>query len=228
MVPDPEKGSQRPGRGPRPRMSRDSPSALGGFTSTPRAGALSPVWGLPGNPGLRTPPGSKKPKFPDFGEKGEKGPKKGLPGVPRQKAPKRGYRAPPRGVDVKDPSKAGPDPSRKGQKGPKARKRPKKAIFRDFGHFSPKRGVLALRGPSGPSRGGCFYINPSRRGPVAPPGGSGVPAPWRGGTPERGQGVSPWGVAVEGCAARRRPALRPRSCKGKFSLSYRRHHQIHE
>jgi len=24
-----------------------------------------------------------------------------------------------------------------------------------------------------PVRGGCFYINPSRRGPVAPPGGSG-------------------------------------------------------
>jgi len=42
-VPDPGKGSQRPGRAPGARVPGSGVPALGGFTSTPRAGALSPV-----------------------------------------------------------------------------------------------------------------------------------------------------------------------------------------
>jgi len=57
---------------------------------------------------------------------------------------------------------------------------PKKGIFREKGqkrHFLAKipkngdfRGFPAPWGLPGTPRGGCFYINPSRRGPVAPPG----------------------------------------------------------
>jgi len=38
------------------------------------------------------------------------------------------------------------------------------------GYFSPFRAFLGPWGLPAGSRGGCFYINPSRRGPVAPPG----------------------------------------------------------
>jgi len=59
---------------------------------------------------------------------------------------------------------------------------PKKGILAEKGrksHFLAKipkkrdfRGFWPPRGLPDPPRGGCFYINPSRRGPVAPPGGS--------------------------------------------------------
>jgi len=60
----------------------------------------------------------------------------------------------------------------------------------------PILGILgrfrAPEGPPDPPREGCFYINPSRRGPVAPWEGPENPsaAQARGG-PRRGQGVSP-------------------------------------
>jgi len=45
-----------------------------------------------------------------------------------------------------------------------------------LGIFGKKGGFEAPPGPPGPVRRGCFYINPSRRGPVAPPGGSRSPS----------------------------------------------------
>jgi len=56
-----------------------------------------------------------------------------------------------------------------GQKGQKCQKRPKKAIFDDFGLFRPFSAPWGLPGP-GPGRG--FYINPSRRDPAVPREGS--------------------------------------------------------
>jgi len=53
-----------------------------------------------------------------------------------------------------------------GKKGPKVGKRAKKPIL---GYFAVFRGFWPPRGLPGPVCGGCFYINPSRRGPVAPP-----------------------------------------------------------
>jgi len=92
-----------------------------------------------------------------------------------------GRRAPARGVDVKPPAGPGlldpkkglfgvPDPFSPSKRDPegvpsplKTPKQPKKA------YNTPFWGILAIFGVSGlflGSRGGCFYINPSRRGPV--------------------------------------------------------------
>jgi len=49
----------------------------------------------------------------------------------------------------------------------KWRKSPFWALFADLGLFGPPEGPPGL--PGTPLRG-WFYINPSRRGPVAPPG----------------------------------------------------------
>jgi len=68
----------------------DSPSREGGFTSTPRAGALSPVWGLPGSPGLRTLRGPKSPISPNSGKIPKKGPKRALPATPARNPEKWG------------------------------------------------------------------------------------------------------------------------------------------
>jgi len=43
--------------------------------------------------------------------------------------------------------------------------------------FQEKRGFLGPWGLAGPSREGVFYINPSRRGPVAPPEAPGARGP---------------------------------------------------
>jgi len=64
-----------------------------------------------------------------------------------------------------------PEKAHFGQKGQKKGFWAKKP---DFGVFRGFRPPWALPGRR---RGGCFYINPSRRGPVAPPGGSGKGQP---------------------------------------------------
>jgi len=110
----------------------------------------SPLWGSPGPgsrqgsaPGRRAPARGvdvKPPPGRDFG-----GPKKPLFGVwapfyPQNQVPR------------------GPPPRTKLEKGPKM------AIIPHFGVFL---GILGPRSPFRAPRGGCFYINPSRRGPVA-------------------------------------------------------------
>jgi len=95
-----------------------------------------------------------------------------------------------------------------GQKGQKRPKMAKKAIFGDFRQFW--RFLTPPGLPRGPPEQG-FYINPSRRGPAVPAGGSGGPCPARdGGKPPEGvQGGTPWGVAVRSRSASGSPALRP-------------------
>jgi len=73
----------------------------------------------------------------------------------------------------------------------------KMPILGILGRFWPPRGRLD------PSRGGCFYINPSRRGPVAPPGRvrDASPAQGRGRSPKGGLGGLPLGERSGDAAA---------------------------
>jgi len=96
-----------------------------------------------------------------------------------------GDRAPPRGVDVKPPSRGRPVPDTWSGRSGKALPRPGGAPWaREPGIPDPgigsqdPSGARGTRGtprsrahaPRRPPRQGLFYINPSRRGPVAPPG----------------------------------------------------------
>jgi len=134
-----------PGRSPGPRDGdpglprglgpRDGGPALRGFTSTPRAGALSPVRGCPAGLSqarslrpLLGPPGPDPPKWGIFPKKPQNGASPATPAKPE----KRGHRAPARGVDVKPPLKKAPDLAKSGRK---PRKRPKRPFFAIFGHF---------------------------------------------------------------------------------------------
>jgi len=63
-----------------PRDPGDSPSREGGFTSTPRAGALSPAGAARSCP---DPSGVPDTQIPPFGDFGQKRPFWGLPGLPR-------------------------------------------------------------------------------------------------------------------------------------------------
>jgi len=96
----------RPGL-PGPWCSVPDPSARGGFTSTPRAGALSPVSGLPEREGSPGPSGAQNPQIPRNWGKSPKSRFLGLPRGTPENRQKWGYRAPPRGVDVKPPRTAG-------------------------------------------------------------------------------------------------------------------------
>jgi len=83
------------------------PSREGGFTSTPRGGALYPPFSGPGGGYPKNP---KKGDFglfcPKMGKMGISAPKGAYPGLPARE----GRRAPARGVDVKPPSREGLDP----------------------------------------------------------------------------------------------------------------------
>jgi len=78
----------------------------------------------------------------------------------------RGRRAPPRGVDVKQPLRKGPGRAQGARNTPKTPKSGFLAQNRYFGHFSRKTGFLALFRHFQLFPRGVFYINPSRRGPV--------------------------------------------------------------
>jgi len=77
-------------------------------------------------------------------------------------------------------------------------KKAKKGHFSGFWAILPNLGLFRPPGASPDRvRGGCFYINPSRRGPVAPPEAgreSCASVPWRGGIPRRGYRGSPPGA----------------------------------
>jgi len=146
------------------------------FTSTPRGGALSRVFaGVCSRPGR----GSEKRLL---GALWAPGPAPGPGGTFR---PRDGDRAPPRGVDVKPPSRrrpsGSPRPRRSGNPPPGAgepsrAREPGIPGSRDLGPRTPPGlrypGYSRSRAhaPRRPAPQGLFYINPSRRGPVAPPG----------------------------------------------------------
>jgi len=111
---------------------------------------------------------------------------------------------PPRGVDVKPPSREGPGSWKMAKKADFPEKCPKSGILAKNAHFGLFGGFLgpwALPGTRSP-RG--FYINPSRRGPAVPAGGTrdGSAAQARGTPPEEGVGGLPLGRRSGGPAAR--------------------------
>jgi len=133
----------------------------------------------------------------------EKPPFSGLPGDTREIAffgVRSGYRAPPRGVDVKPPLRQGPGSWKKAVFWPKRPKRLEKAEKAHFGRFS---GFLGVLGPLGDLRdrvpGGGFTSTP-RAGALSPAGeGFPDPAPKRGGgSPEGGPGGLPLRRRPEG------------------------------
>jgi len=109
-----------------------------------------------------------------------------------------GHRAPARGVDVKPPS---PERSPGVPGLARAPGEPRTPSRGPGGSGRPPRPLRGPWNPSPGSRGGWFYINPSRRGPVpgrgTPPGvrdcpGTGVP--WRPNPPRTGANGDPSGV----------------------------------
>jgi len=114
-----------------------------------------------------------------------------------RKTGKSGDRAPARGVDVKPPSRRGLGSC----KSPKWGFWPVSAPLGAWGRppgdpGRPEKGLGTLPGLREPGRGQGFYINPSRRGPVAPPGPRGPgrhAATARGKTPHRACGALPAG-----------------------------------
>jgi len=190
-----------PGRGSRTPGSREARIPPPGTAGWPGGPSGAPEAQIPEKGEIW----AKMPKIPYFG---------GSPGEPR-KRPFWGLRGatggPPRGVDVKPPSRGGPGDAEKPEFGLKSPKWAKKPENGQKGRFSGFRGFSGpLGAPRGPRKRG-FYINPSRRGPAVPRGlGLGKRAAQaRGKPPEGVQGVSPWGVAVRHRAAPGVPALRP-------------------
>jgi len=181
------------------QKSGNGGSRLGGFTSTPRAGALSTARGV-----------SETPLRGGVARGLQERPRSG-PRAPGYRGPcPAGDRAPARGVDVKPPSRGWlPRPPGPGSLLDQVRGLPRPLPragagdprSRDPSPWEPSPVSGALRGPrwpSGPSRAarrGLFYINPSRRGP----------APRRRGVPRdgvEGEGPSP----PDGVSGAGRPA----------------------
>jgi len=156
-------------------------SPRGGFYINPsRRGPVTPFLPVlgpgPGNPHF----GGFCWIFPNFGGIRGFGPQRALgdPGSPRP-APA-GDRAPPRGVDVKPPS-------REGVAGGHARAGQPQGPFRTpEGVPEASPGPQGPGSPPGPCRGRGFYINPSRRGPVP---GRGTPPGLPGATPSQEKGA---------------------------------------
>jgi len=134
--------------------------------------------GTPGGPGGRKgPSGAQEAQIPEKGEIWAKMPKipyfGGSPGKPG-KRPFLGLPGatggPPRGVDVKPPSRGGLGGPEIALFGQKRRKRAKKPKNGQKGRFCGFLGILAPWGLPGRSPERGFYINPSRRGPAVPAG----------------------------------------------------------
>jgi len=192
------------------------------------AGALLPTSsperrGAPGpRAGSReTPPGLQIPESPEKGDFPENSPKRGSPGLPGsgpQKPPKYGYRAPPRGVDVKDPSKIRRDPAKRAQNRQKARKRAFLAIlgiFAQFWRFSGFRGLFRPLGDPRDPSGGVAFTSTPRGGALWPlPEGSGAASAVQArGSPRIGAlGVSPRGSVAEHPLGRSALADSPVKC----------------
>jgi len=192
------------GAGVGPREAREGspdPGARGGPSGPPPGTA-----GQPGSPGGRSgPSGPQNPENPPkrgiFPKNGQNRPFWGIPGETPFSGLFPATGGPPRGVDVKPPSEGIPGMGKKAcfwPKRPKLAKIVKKALFGLFwgfwGFWGPWRG--SREAPEG-----LFYINPSRRGPAVPAGGSrrGLPTPVPKGTgvnPRRGYRGPPPGRSV--------------------------------
>jgi len=174
-----------PGPGPRARGVLHQPLAPG-----PR--------GSPGRPGGPSgPEEAKSPKKEEFGQNSPKYPiLGGPPGKPR-KRPFLGLRGftggSPRGVDVKPPSRGGPETRKMPKKGYFPGKVPKSAFLAKNGQNGHFWGFWAPPGLPGTRSQRGFYINPSRRGPAVPRRGSPgrQPRPGAGRSPKGAAGVSP-------------------------------------
>jgi len=155
----------------------------------------------PPGPGRPNPPKSgiwpKRPKIPYFG---------GPPGKPR-KRPFLGLRGatggPPRGVDVKPPSREVSGIPKIALFRQKSPKRAKMAKNGQKGRFPAFLGFLRPLGAPRGSRKRGFYINPSRRGPAVPRrgGGENPRRPGAGVRPIGRPGGSPRGSVALGWAA---------------------------
>jgi len=144
------------------------PSRQGGFYINPsRRGPVTPFSGFCGVWPGEALKGPFSLIFPIFGENGPfPVPRLGW-GSGSPPGSRGGDRAPARGVDVKPPSRGGPE---RGSRAPGAQiwaRTPKRGPETSR---RPLRAPLGGCAPSRTPRRGLFYINPSRRGPVPGPG----------------------------------------------------------